>query len=156
MLKGLVHWYLTKNWWPTLITSSRDASASKNCGQAYFPKQLRPSIFSKLITLWKCTGHHYDATYHQRQWNKLQQDHDNENEGAASWHFAKGFAAKKFIPMRITLWQSGGGSIGSWESLLFETDDTLVLPPIADQASILNLYKDCDFYHFIWRSEREM
>ena len=38
-------------------------------------------------------------------------------------------------------------SIGSWESLLFETDDTLVLPPFADQDFHPNICKDHTCVH---------
>ena len=114
------------------------------CGRAYFPN-------SQTHHSSKCTGHHYDATCHQRQ---------SVATRSWKWEWRSCFATfclSQSSRRKISfwwrwrkLWQSGGGSIGSWGSLPFETDDTFVLAPLADQASNLNLYKDCDCDH--WRS----
>ena len=45
-------------------------------------------------------------------------------------------------------------SIGSWESLLFETDDTLLLPPFADQDFHPNLCKDHTCVHCLEVDEK--
>ena len=140
--------------------------------ESYFPN----SQAHHSLKACKCTGHHYTATFYQRQWNKLQPDLDNEK--SVTCHVIKKWVKRckhcqcyslvtlyrrvswmlgLFFSIVINVWryfvdnyyyrlslincfilmgddENGREcSIGSWESLLSETDDTLLLPPFADQ-----------------------